>query len=99
MSFDRKMEEWDVLAKWYVDNKLACENVRWMIQIPRLYAVYKANGLINNFQEMIDNIFQPLFEVSVNPLSHPNLHRFLMQVVAFDSVDDESIREPILYKK
>jgi AMP deaminase len=93
------MEEWDLLADWFVENKLVCENVRWMIQIPRLYAVYKANGLIKNFQEIIDNIFQPLFEVSVNPQSHPNLHRFLKQVVGFDTVDDESIREPALYKK
>ena len=55
MSFDRKMEEWDVLAKWYVDNKLACENVRWMIQIPRLYSAYKKSGQIKSFQDMIDS--------------------------------------------
>jgi AMP deaminase len=50
-------------------------------------------GIINNFQEMLSNIFVPLFEVSIDPSSHPKLHVFLKNVVAFDSVDDESKRE------
>ena len=36
------------------------------------------------------DIFRPLFEVSVNPAKHPNLHHFLKQVVGIDCVDDES---------
>lgn len=39
---------------------------------------------------MIENIFQPLFEVTLDPTSHPELHAFLEHVSAFDSVDDES---------
>ncbi len=39
---------------------------------------------------LISNIFLPLFEVSVNPSSHPKLHDFLQAVVGFDCVDDES---------
>ncbi|XP_055336913.1 AMP deaminase 2-like isoform X2 [Paramacrobiotus metropolitanus] len=84
------MEEWDRLAEWAVSNRVHSENVRWLIQIPRLYDVYKASGLVSNFQEMLRNIFQPLFEVTENPASHPNLHQFLQYVVGFDSVDDES---------
>jgi AMP deaminase len=45
------------------------------------------------------DIFLPLFEVSVNPESHPKLHMFLRQVVGFDSVDDESVRESSAYKQ
>jgi hypothetical protein len=39
------------------------------------------------------DIFSPLFEVTVDPSSHPKLHQFLQGVVGFDSVDDESVRE------
>lgn len=39
---------------------------------------------------MILNIFQPLFEVTLDPKSHPDLHAFLEHVSALDSVDDES---------
>jgi len=49
-------------------------------QIPRLYNVYKEMGIVTSFQNMLDNIFLPLFEVTVNPDSHPHLHMFLKQV-------------------
>ena len=35
---------------------------------------------MKNFQEMLENIFAPLFEVTVNPQSHPELHKFLVLV-------------------
>eukprot|EP00798_Chlamydomonas_sp_ICE-L_P024031 gene24031-9608_t len=59
-------------------------------KIPRLYNVYRESGIIDNFQQMLDNIFEPLFEVTRDPSSHPQLHVFLSQVVGFDMVDDES---------
>ncbi|CAJ0566940.1 unnamed protein product, partial [Mesorhabditis spiculigera] len=43
--------------------------------------------------ELLDNIFLPLFEVTNDPASHPELHRFLQQVSGIDSVDDESKHE------
>ena len=46
-------------------------------QIPRLYDVYRAQGLVPDFQALLDNVFQPLFEVTLNPASHPQLHLFL----------------------
>ena len=45
------------------------------------------------------DVFQPLFEVTQNPQSHPKLHIFLQRVVGFDSVDDESKVERRLYRK
>jgi len=33
-------------------------------------------------KDMLDNIFLPLFEVTADPSSNPNLHTFLMQVGA-----------------
>ncbi|OCL11608.1 AMP deaminase [Glonium stellatum] len=97
--YGRELEEWDKLAAWVVDNKLFSPNVQWLIQIPRLYDVYKATGLMDNFEQVIINVFQPLFEVTRDPTSHPKLHIFLQRVIGFDSVDDESKVERRLYKK
>eukprot|EP00197_Chlamydomonas_leiostraca_P011982 CAMPEP_0202859138 /NCGR_PEP_ID=MMETSP1391-20130828/1384_1 /ASSEMBLY_ACC=CAM_ASM_000867 /TAXON_ID=1034604 /ORGANISM="Chlamydomonas leiostraca, Strain SAG 11-49" /LENGTH=996 /DNA_ID=CAMNT_0049538147 /DNA_START=131 /DNA_END=3121 /DNA_ORIENTATION=+ len=88
--YGRKAMEWDILASWVVANNLYSDNNVWLIQIPRLYNVYKETGVIDNFQQMLDNIFEPLFEVTNDPSSHPYLHVLLSQVVGFDMVDDES---------
>lgn len=48
--------------------------------MPRLYDIYKAQGIIENFEQLLENIFVPLFEVSVDPNSHPQLHLFLEAV-------------------
>ncbi|TXT11231.1 hypothetical protein VHUM_01982 [Vanrija humicola] len=97
--YGRNVNEWDKLAKWVVNNKLVSHNVRWLIQIPRLYDVYKGSGLVKNFEDIVKNVFQPLFEVTADPSSHPELHVFLQRVVGFDSVDDESKPERRLYRK
>ncbi|CAN0031001.1 unnamed protein product, partial [Phaeothamnion confervicola] len=39
--YGRRLSEWDKLARWFYVNRLANPNVRWMIQVPRLYHVYK----------------------------------------------------------
>ncbi|CAN1311282.1 AMP deaminase [Linum perenne] len=88
--YGRKQSEWDQLASWFVNNQIYSENAVWLIQLPRLYNVYKEMGIVNSFQNILDNVFLPLFEVTVDPNSHPQLHMFLMQVVGFDLVDDES---------
>ncbi|KAJ5772803.1 AMP deaminase Amd1 [Penicillium paradoxum] len=97
--YGRSLQEWDKLAAWVVDNKLFSPNVRWLIQVPRLYDVYKSSGMMENFEQVITNVFQPLFEVTKDPSSHPKLHIFLQRVVGFDSVDDESKPERRLYRK
>ncbi|KAK1725822.1 AMP deaminase [Colletotrichum acutatum] len=97
--YGKSLDEWDKLAAWVVDNKLFSHNVRWLIQIPRLYDVYKASGLMDTFEQVVKNVFEPLFEVSRDPSSHPKLHIFLQRVIGFDSVDDESKIERRLFKK
>ncbi|KAH7945946.1 hypothetical protein HPB49_017739 [Dermacentor silvarum] len=88
--YGRSRNEWDKLAKWAVRNTMYSDNVRWLVQVPRLYDVFKSNNLVNNFEEILENIFMPLFEVTNDPSSHPELHQFLQYIVGFDSVDDES---------
>ncbi|PQQ00352.1 AMP deaminase isoform X2 [Prunus yedoensis var. nudiflora] len=88
--YGRKQSEWDQLASWFVNNAIYSENAVWLIQLPRLYNIYKKMGIVTSFQNILDNVFIPLFEATVSPNSHPQLHLFLMQVVGFDIVDDES---------
>lgn len=88
--YGRSIDEWDKLASWVVDNKIFSHNVRWLVQIPRLYDIYKKTDAVTTFKDIITNLFKPLFEVTKNPQSHPKLHIFLQRVIGFDSVDDES---------
>ncbi|KAG2216956.1 hypothetical protein INT45_001427, partial [Circinella minor] len=86
-------DEWDKLAKWVINHKLFSSNVRWLVQVPRIYQVHKGANVINSFHDMVQNIFEPLFEVTKDPSTHPELHVLLQRVVGFDSVDDESLSE------
>ena len=52
--------------------------------------MYKATNAVDSFEDVVTNIFRPLFEVTRDPQSHPKLHVFLHRVIGFDSVDDES---------
>ncbi|XP_066262806.1 AMP deaminase 2 isoform X4 [Euwallacea similis] len=88
--YGKTKDEWDRLAAWAIDSNVYSDNVRWLIQTPRLFDIFKLNKVLTNFQQVIDNIFLPLFEVTARPSSHPNLHKFLQYVIGFDSVDDES---------
>ena len=77
--YGRKPVEWDILASWVVANGLVSDNVVWLVQVPRLYNVYRDQGIIESFEAMLENIFLPLFEATVDPESHPQLHVFLSQ--------------------
>lgn len=97
--YGRSPDEWTKLAKWVLNHKLFSNNVRWLIQVPRLYSVYKKSKLIDNFGDMLFNIFDPLFQATKNPTKHPELFIFLQRVIGFDSVDDESKAEKRMHKK
>ncbi|EFO91352.1 hypothetical protein CRE_11753 [Caenorhabditis remanei] len=91
--YGRSKKEWDNLAKWAITHDVWSPNARWLIQIPRLYDVYRNKNMVKNFDDMLDNLFTPLFEVTNDPSTHPELHLFLQQVSGIDSVDDESKHE------
>jgi AMP deaminase len=90
--YGKEINEWDALAEWIIDYKLVSPNVRWMIQIPRLYKMYKMNNSIDSFQDMLTNIFLPIFHCTLFPNQNPKLHQLLTLIVGFDTVDDESVR-------
>ncbi|KAK3882003.1 hypothetical protein Pcinc_013589 [Petrolisthes cinctipes] len=97
--YGKSQDEWDKLAQWAVQHKVHNENVRWLIQVPRLFDVYKSNNIMESFGALIDNLFRPLFEATINPASHPEIHAFLQYVIGFDSVDDESKPENLALDK
>ncbi|XP_047436490.1 AMP deaminase 3 isoform X2 [Mugil cephalus] len=88
--YGRSPDEWHSLSKWFIQHKVHSPNMRWMIQVPRIYDIFKSKKLVPNFAKMLENIFLPLFEATVNPQKHKELHVFLKYVSGFDSVDDES---------
>ncbi len=47
------MDEWDKLAEWARDNNVYSDNVRWLIQVPRLYDVYKVSRKNNENDQKI----------------------------------------------
>ncbi|KAI7857017.1 hypothetical protein BDC45DRAFT_501506 [Circinella umbellata] len=97
--YGRSKDEWDKLAIWVINNKLFSPNVRWLVQIPRLYNIYKSQNIVDSFHDIIRNVFEPLFEVTKDPSTHPELHVFLQRVIGFDSVDDESKPERRIFRK
>ena len=44
------MKEWGAISGWYCSHRMATPQVRWMIQIPRVYRVWKKIGMIKCFQ-------------------------------------------------
>ncbi|XP_017871208.1 PREDICTED: AMP deaminase 2 isoform X2 [Drosophila arizonae] len=95
--YGKSPDEWNKLAKWAIDNDVYSSNIRWLIQIPRLFDIFKSNKMMTSFQEIMNNIFLPLFEATNKPSENANLHRFLNYVIGFDSVDDESKPENPLF--
>ena len=57
--YGRSQADWDKLAKWIVNNKLFSHNVRWLVQVPRLYDVYKLNGSVETFEDIIRSASRP----------------------------------------
>lgn len=102
--YGRKRTEWQTLAGWFVNNRvlsvdpstgMASGHVKWMIQIPRLCNIFMGKSY-HSFQEMLQNIFVPVFEATLRPADHPELHIFLSNIGSFDCVDDESKYDPLL---
>ncbi|KAG5509581.1 hypothetical protein JKF63_06286 [Porcisia hertigi] len=92
--YGRHKDEWDRLSRWFVLHGVSHHTNSWMIQVPRLFHLYRRSGQLRSFQEMLTNIFEPLWQASLDPSKFPYLHFFLSHVSGFDSVDNESDREP-----
>ncbi len=97
-------DEWNNLAKWvlrdwdgdYPGPVLSSHN-RWLVQVPRLWRIYSMKGKgtdeKRSFQNMLENLFIPIFEATLEPEKHPEVAELLTHIVGFDSVDDEGAAE------
>lgn len=83
-------DDWTKVAKWTYDSNL-CDhpNNKWMVQLPRIYRIFKKIGKVANFGQTMENFFAPLFEATNNPEADPKLAKLLENLSGFDSVDDE----------
>uniref|UniRef100_A0A8C1CUX8 AMP deaminase n=1 Tax=Cyprinus carpio carpio TaxID=630221 RepID=A0A8C1CUX8_CYPCA len=75
--YGRAPEEWDSLSKWFIKQKLYSPNMRWIIQVPRIYDIFRLKKIVPNFAKMLENIFLPLFQATVNPQKHKETERGL----------------------
>lgn len=53
--YGRSRSEWSKLAEWVCNHRLFSQNVRWVVQFPRLYSVYYKTGNVTNFEEMVQS--------------------------------------------
>jgi len=88
--YGTKPTQWEDLAKWIWRYQLWSPRNKWLIQVPRIYNIFRHIGILRSFQDMLDNLFNPIFEASRDPAAHPEMHSFLLNIAGFDSVDDES---------
>lgn len=82
--------EWESLANWFTTHGMSCKHNTWVIQVPRVFKVFRSQNVIGSFGQYLQNIFAPLWEASLHPSQHPMLHNFLKHVSGFDSVDNEA---------
>jgi AMP deaminase len=96
--------EWYDLAKWILRDWDACPQCpssgpvlsthnRWLIQVPRLWRIFRSKNPQESFQGMLNNLFVPIFEATLFPEQHPEIAELLNHIVGFDSVDDEGAHE------
>lgn len=101
--YGMERHEWDDLADWMLKDweggvfpgPLVSKSNRWLIQIPRLWRIFRGkpgrDG--SGYNEMLENIFAPMFEATLTPERNPKLAEALTHIVGIDSVDDEGAPE------
>jgi len=102
--YGMEREEWLQLAQWVLTDwggdfpgPVLSSHNRWIVQVPRLWRIYCSKGLATGekltFQEMLGNMFCPIFEATLYPEKNPEIADLLTHIVGFDSVDDEGSPE------
>lgn len=92
--YGQSPDDWAKVANWVYDNDLSShDHNRWMVQLPRIYRIFKKIGKVENYAATLENFFLPLFKVTNDPESDPKLAKLLENLSGFDSVDDESLAD------
>ena len=61
--YGKSRQEWSKLANWFDVHGMYHPHNRWMIQIPRTYTYLVNTKAISSFEDLLGNIFGPLWEV------------------------------------
>jgi AMP deaminase len=96
------LTEWDHPEQPGVKSNMISTQNKWLIQVPRLWRIYSMKPTKSvddanqrSFQEMLENLFVPMFEATLHPDQHPEIAAALLHIVGVDSVDDEgALEEP-----
>ncbi|KPA84853.1 putative mitochondrial adenosine monophosphate deaminase-like protein [Leptomonas pyrrhocoris] len=83
-------QEWYDLAHWFDRYGMASSRSRWMVCLPWQYRRLRRTGALKNFGEFLDNVFHPLWEISLHPAKDTKFHYLLAHISGFDCVMDES---------
>lgn len=51
----RKKTEWRDLANWVMDHQVYSDSNRWLIQIPRIYSVFKEVNEVKSYAELLES--------------------------------------------
>ena len=79
---------WNRFTNWIMKWNLVSYNVRWNVRIARIYTKLFNIGLVKNFQEFVDSIFDPLFkEENINNIE---LQFFLANLCSIDLLVENS---------
>ncbi|CCW64563.1 unnamed protein product [Phytomonas sp. EM1] len=87
--YGARSDEWALLSSWFDTHGMSSSHNRWMIQVPCIYGYLHRNGRVRSFAEYLENIFTPLWLVSLHPSKDPRLFHLLTHISGFDMVADE----------
>jgi AMP deaminase len=54
--YGHKGNDWEILTEWITRNSIQSKLNRWLIQVPRLYHLYKANKALHSFQDLLNSM-------------------------------------------
>lgn len=78
---------WILFAQWLVKWKILSRNVRWNIQISRIFTKLVFLNKLNTFQDYLDSIFKQLHNLHELPLEQQLAIEFLLsQISSFDLI-------------
>ncbi|CAB1329757.1 unnamed protein product, partial [Coregonus sp. 'balchen'] len=52
--------EWTKLSGWFNKHRVFSPQLKWMIQVPRIYDVFRGRNFVPHFGKMLENIFLPV---------------------------------------
>jgi AMP deaminase len=57
------------------------KKIFFFFQVPRIYPLWKNAGFIEDFGEMMKNVFEPMFDVTMDPENDPAMAELMEYLV------------------